>query len=362
MTTIDVGRSVSARRVFYLCACVLLSALVFGVFMYRPGINGYNRAMFGDMVYGTAPKPFVYRMLLPTTVRLIAAAIPEDSRLRYGRSLASTAAGDNLCKILGWEEEYLVEYLIAGVLMYMSLWGFLWALRYLLQGLYQVSVHVQDLVVLFALAGLPLMFRYYSYLYDFPTLFLFTLGLALMTRTRWKLFVLVYVLACLNKETTILLTMIFVIHFLERTRIERKLFRGLLTIQLAIFVSAKAALFIVFRDNPGSFVEVHFGGHNLELLQECSPGSVVAWGVFALMLFYKWSGKPVFLRHALWIALPLVVSALFFGYLDELRDYYEVYPIVVLLLIHSAGGLVGFEVADLTASRNHRRAAVSRSS
>ena len=108
--------------------------------------------MFADMVYGTAHKPFVCRALLPTTVRLITGIIPAEARARVGRSLGSTAAGENLCAILQWEPEYLVEYLIAAILMYLSLWGFLWALRYLLVGVYDVSAGVQDVLILVALA------------------------------------------------------------------------------------------------------------------------------------------------------------------------------------------------------------------
>ncbi len=42
---------------FYICACLLISLIVFSVFVSRPGINGYERAMFGEVVYGTAYKP-----------------------------------------------------------------------------------------------------------------------------------------------------------------------------------------------------------------------------------------------------------------------------------------------------------------
>jgi hypothetical protein len=320
---------------------------VFGIFICRPGINGYSRAMFADMVYGTAWKPFVYRSLLPTTIRLITGVIPAEARARVSRSLGNTAAGENLWAILQWEQEYLVEYLIAAVLMYLCLWGFLWALRYLLLGVYDVSAGVQGVFILVALVGLTQFFRYYSYLYDLPNVFLFTLGLALMVRARWRPFLLVYLLACLNKETTILLTMVFVIHFFRPARLRRPLFGALLLGQLAMFAAVRVLLFAAFRDNPGSLVEFQVPHHNLDLLKAYPVATVFGWGGLLLLLFYKWSEKPLFLRHSLWIVVPLVVLTFFFGYMDELRDYYEAYPIVLLLALHSVSWIWGFQVTAI---------------
>ncbi len=340
-------RHESAWRIAYICACVLLCALVLGVFVYRPGINGYSRAMFADMVYGTAAKPFVYRTLLPTAVRLVASAVPDDSRIALSESLARSAAGENLCKILGWEAGYLFEYLVALALMWGCLGGFVWALRYLLNGVYQVSPRVRDVFTLVALLGLTQFFRYYSYLYDFPAVCLFTLGLALMVRAKWKTFVLLYLIACLNKETTILLTVVFAVHFWSRTRMNRTRFAGLLAAQAAIFTVVKLGLFAAFRDNPGALVEVHFPHHNLEVLGAYPLAAVFGWCGLALLLFYKWPDKPLFLRHSLWIVPPLVGLTFCFGYLDELRDYYEAYPILALLLLHSVSRVWGFEVGGV---------------
>ena len=45
------------------------------------------------------------------------------------------------------------------------------------------------------------------------------------------------------------------------------------------------------------------------ILWQLSPG-------LALLLAYRWSAKPAFLRHSLWIVVPLVVLTFFLGYLD----------------------------------------------
>ena len=41
------------------------------------GIDIYDRARFNDMVDGTAYKPFVYRALVPFTIRIVSEAIPD---------------------------------------------------------------------------------------------------------------------------------------------------------------------------------------------------------------------------------------------------------------------------------------------
>jgi hypothetical protein len=347
MTSSGVARREAAWRLVYLSLAVILSALVFGIFVYRPGINGYDRAMFADMVYGRAAKPFVYRTLLPTAVRVLASAIPAEARSRLNAWASQSPAIDNMFTILGWEREQLTEYFIALVLMYLCLWGFVRALGYLLDGVYEASERVRDVCVLVALLGLTQFFRYYSYLYDLPTLFLFTLGLGLMVRERWCPFLLVDALGCLNKETTILLTLVFAIRYYDRARLRRRAFWQLLLAQLAIFAASRAVLTAVFWNNPGSLFQVLFPRHNLDVLGAYPLAAVFGWCGVALLLAYKWRGKPRFLRQALWIVVPLVVLTFFFGYLDELRDYYEAYPIVLLLALHSIGKIAEFKVVTL---------------
>jgi hypothetical protein len=63
--------------------------------------------------------------------------------------------------------------------------------------------------------------------------------------------------------------------------------------------------------------------------------------VVMILLFYHWSDKPQFLRDGIWIGIPLIVCIFLFGFLDELRVYYEIYPIGILLVYHSLCELSG---------------------
>ena len=78
-----------------------------------------------------------------------------------------------------------------------------------------------------------------------------------------------------------------------------------------------------------------------EVLRAANPTNFNLLFLLALpLLVHRWSAKPLFLRRALWIAVPLLVLTFGLGFFDELRDYYEVYPVLVLLLAHTL--LTGF--------------------
>jgi len=44
------------------------------------------------------------------------------------------------------------------------------------------------------------------------------------------------------------------------------------------------------------------------------------------------------------IAIPLFVLTLFLGYLDELRDYYELFPVVTILIFHSIAEILNIKI------------------
>jgi hypothetical protein len=314
------------------------------VFINYPGINGYNRAMFADMVYGKAYKPFVFRTLMPTTIRAIASAVPDSIHAKVSRTPIRSGSFN-----WRWEKEYLLEYYIATALMCFSLFAFYGTVRYLCTGIYRAPAMFVDYVSLGAICILPPFFKYYSYLYDFPALAFFTLGLALMVRRRWTAYLFLFPFACLNKETTILLTLVFMIHFRPSTRrLDQTRYIIFTTLQLVIFAVIKVFLSAVFRDNPGTMFEFHLLGHNLEMLTPYSLTTFLTWTAITLVLAYRWKEKPEFLRDAIWILPPLLALTLVFGYLDELRDYYEVLPVLLLLAAPSLAPLLSIKVENLT--------------
>lgn len=329
------------HRIMYLMILLLLSGLVLVSFL-RPtrqhmGINQYDRVQFLDVVEGKAHRPFVYRTLLPTTVRIVSRAVPES----YHRACADLVEQRDLARkafsLFRWESRAALQYLLASVLMLLSFMGFAHFAAKLTERLCDVpaTTGARLLLVMGALAGLPAFFRYVSYVYDPAQLFLFTLALYLLAAHRIWPFCLAFVACCLNKETAVLLIPLFALEFHDRSPSRRRYWFSVAGL-IVVYVGIKSALTWYFRGNPGSFVEFHLA-HNLQWLTSGwnFTDLLVFLGLSALVV-YRWRDKSAFLRRSLLCVLPPLVSlALFLGFIDEWRGYYEAYPIIYAMLVDS---------------------------
>ena len=177
---------------------------------------------------------------------------------------------------------------------------------------------------------------YFGKIYDFTILFLFTLELALMNAGRWRAYILLFPVACLVKETTLLLGLVFALHFYGS--LERRKFWALLAGQAAIFLVIRLILTWIFRNNPGSALEFHLLDHYKAFVSQ--PLFFTLWLLMLVFVAgvvgYRWRHKPTFLRHAaLATALPLLTLFFAAGGPYELRNLYEAYPAVFLLAFFS---------------------------
>ena len=112
-------------------------------------------------------------------------------------------------------------------------------------------------------------------------------------------------------------------------------------------MAVKILLFILFKDNPGRFVEFHLIDRNYLLFNGYSLVTFVALVIISFSVFSKWQEKPKFLKDALWIAIPLLILTLFLGFFDELRDYYEAFPVVVLLISFNFARILDVKISVL---------------
>lgn len=337
------------NKIIYYLIVAIVSLYVLIVFVKQPGINGYEPAMFPEMIYGTAWKPFVYRTLVPTTVRLLNSIIPEQVQNYISEQVGNNSFLSSVLQKLKWESEYITEYIIAFVIMYLFLSGFVMVFRKLFTVVYDSPVWFANLISIFLLLTLPTMFRYYSYIYDFPTLFLFTSGLLFLKQKNRKYFLILFFISCFNKETTILLTLIFAIHFYKDQDISKKFYYQFIAGQLLIFLVVKILLYFIFLNNPGGFVEFHLIDRNYLLFNGYSLATFVILVIIFLALFSRWDEKPEFLKDAMWISVPLIILTLFLGFFDELRDYYEVLPIVILLISFNIAKILGVNLSEHSA-------------
>jgi hypothetical protein len=328
----------------------------FLAFIQNPGNpHEFEKARLTELIDGSAYRPFVYRTLLPSTVRLALACLPDSAEARIGELAAGFRPLRELLEATpAADERHPAAYLIAYGLEFACLIGFAAVLRAAVIHFYAPRAWLADLLPVGALLCLPVFFRYVSYDYDFPQLFLFSLGLLLLAKRDWKCFYPVLVLGAFNKETAILLAMVHLLgHWNKMPR--RDLLAHTL-VQVLIVTGVRCLLqFLIFADNPGVPTE-NWYARNLEMIADPSR-----WGflffhfhwvgrtslvvptnynlLFLLLVpavLRGWSDKPILLRRGLWILPVLMALTFFMGYFDEMRDYYEAYPIAFLLIAGTA--------------------------
>jgi hypothetical protein len=308
----------------YLAVLLVLAAMVLGSFELLS--EGYERATLVDQMQSKAWKPFVYRAFVPLALRAIKAPIPESTLMGIN-SWAATQMRTNTP---------FLDLLLTKCIWYASIVLFAFAFIYLARAFYVVNTLYLHVLSLLAVAGLRVFFCYHSYIYDPTHVLLFTLCLALMARGKWLPYLLVFAAASINKETSILLTATYFFAF--RRSLPARIFRRQLVLQVLIFVLVKGALTLAFLDQRGAGLEYHLD-HNMSLAP-LSIAQFVAYVALGAAIAHEWTSKPLLLRWSLAMLLPLVLLTLFFGLLDEYRDYYEVYPAVLLLVGHSLARLL----------------------
>jgi len=151
----------------------------------------------------------------------------------------------------------------------------------------------------------------------------------------------------LSKETSVLLILIYYIHY--KNLLSKPVFKKLLVAQVLIFLITKAVINIIYINNPGSVVEFHLLRNFV--LYPYSVAQFTAFIIIGLITVYDWNNKPLFLRNSLFILIPLLLLTFVLGYLDEYRDYYEIYPIALLLIFHSVAKLFKLEYESVSSKR-----------
>jgi hypothetical protein len=327
--------------VLYHTCLLAFSLAVFNAFIQHPGINSYEKAKFGDMLYGRAHKPFVSRALVPLAVRSISALTPESLRKASVEYVNNQSFLSGRFKAWRWETEYAVEYAIASAIIFASLLGFGLSMRRLTT-IFFPHKHYPEVLSLSSIAGLLLFSSYPLYVYDFTALFLFTLALSYMYEERWTSLLIVYSLTCLNKETGIVVPLLFALTYKERIRESGK-YRALLCSYILIFTVIRSVLTIVYWDNPGSVIKNRVYPNILFLrLYPALMTSPLADSMI-LMLYvsalWGYKVKPALLRESVWIPAILLALMFLFGNLGEWRNLYEAYPILLLNLAYNISRL-----------------------
>jgi hypothetical protein len=189
----------------------------------------------------------------------------------------------------------------------------------------------------------PIVYKQLGHIYDFTVLFFMMCLLRLMSSERWLGYLFVFAASCLNKETTILMSVAYAAVFFRRMTFPRYI--TMLTAQVAIFLSIYLSLRIVFKDNPGSGMEVHLYDQFAYYTSRLSNFYVLGMFSFAivlllLLLLFCWNEKPLLLRRSSVIVLPFMALVFYGAAPGELRNLYEIVPLMSLLVLGSAEAIL----------------------
>lgn len=296
-------------RVSYWCVIVGV-ALIIGQ-GYLAGLDWNEpRVTLEQMMMGTAHRPFVYRVLVPILVRWAVQIYPAP------------------------------PVLYASVLIQAAFVGFAVAFRSLAARFWQ-SERALDFAGLASILLLFPLMQNYRHVYDFTELFLFTLALSLMAGRVWRWYLPIYALACLNKETAVLLAVVFALNGLPVVRSRR--FWGLLGLQALIFALIRGVVTWRFAGNPGIAMEYHWPDQVAALSD--APVLVVVYMLYAAMIvalaLHDSGRKPRFLQWAAVGVTPiLLVTFWAWAYPFEIRSFYSAYPIYLLLNLPTLGRIL----------------------
>jgi hypothetical protein len=209
---------------------------------------------------------------------------------------------------------------------------FVFAARYLYNSFYATgSLHADRFALL--MAGLLfLLAAYPKHTYDVPTAMFFTLALALLKKGRFKLYAWLFPLVCLNRETAILLTVLFAVYFYRR--LDRRVYWIYMGYQTVVYVLIRLALMWIFAGEPGQ----PFYFRPMENWK-IYTSAIFTTNIFLLfviavgyILFLKWRSSPALMRSAFLVFTPLLaVSYLLLGVSFEIRVFIELLPVVGMI-------------------------------
>ncbi len=338
-----------ARRMFRFVLYAYAAAVVLVLLLLR-GISTYDWATVPMLVDGTAYRPFVTRAFMPTIVRTIVQATPalaERVESRITGLLEHSRPGlhaDRALATLGWAPDTVYVHLVATFVMFVAFLLLPYAWRRTLIAMYELPPLVAELAPAIALLALPLFFVPYArYLYDPGTLLLWAVALCLVVERRSALVWLLLPVIAYHKETAVLLPLVVALRApAGQSRVRTALE---LIAQLAVVAGIRFAVGRAYAANPGDVVLWVGIGHTRELIMEFLHRPPYVPVVVALLLAVVasgWGRAPVFLKRAfLAVLVPLVLLGCLFGFVDEIRGYYEAYAIGLLIAVPGVTALLG---------------------
>ncbi|MDE2006713.1 MAG: hypothetical protein KGI51_09120 [Rhodospirillales bacterium] len=332
-------------------AVVLLAAFL----AWKATDNQITQTLFGldphdsirRFLAGTQARPFAYRVFVPALIAfakdvlhlpaLVAAAPPFLAAkvpvicAKYGNG-AESSCGD------------IVSYMFVGCWLYL---GFLLTMYVMALRLFGRSILLGAATVYLAFVlENAIILRGLSHTYDWGTLLFGALFLLCLLAERPVLFCLLMPVATLNKETAVLSALAFLFANLGRMKLRRNL--AMFTIQIASFVAVYGGARLWFAANPGTWMEIHLREQIYLFSEHIDLGLLYGLLGTAVLVFSRFADKHPVLRAACIMIPPWLALFLVGAVAREIRDTFELLPLLVLMTMQS---LVGFIAPRVAADR-----------
>jgi hypothetical protein len=293
-----IARGEWSLYVVYFGAAALLTQL------YWQLTEQLETATIEQFVAGAAHSPFAYRVLMPALMGVTA-------------------------RLNGIENLRLVDVALRVVVLF----GTMLVLRRWMR--HFVDPLLADVTPLLLGIILPWSFRFY-WPYDFAGLLLWTACLVALVECRYGLYLVLFGVATLNRETAFFLMGIFAATQAKHMGWARTLrWTGA---QAGIWLGIFAALRLLIHPVGGDPVELHWKSNLAYLIHGYGMGPFEHWmrllsglGLLWLLAPWHWSKKSAFLRRACWVLPAYAAVLLVVGRLVETRLWYEWIPIVLAL-------------------------------
>lgn len=328
-------------KVSAVVAVVLVAAILTGYQVLGTNMLSQERTWLDSYVDGEAWRPFAYRAFLPQILRGINAVTPTAAEAPFNR-LGLRIAGYGMT---GWEiksgpqNKYPRDIVWLAALQFASLIGYALVgaslYRSLCRGQASRDWMIAPTLLLFLV---PIICKGLGHIYDFTVVFFIVCLLRAMVSERHALYLFVFAVSCVNKETTIFMSVAYAAVFFRRIAFFR--YAMMLAAQFAIFLVIYSLLRTAFAANPGIGLEVHlyeqipyFEGHLSSVF--ASVIFCVASVVLLIFLTFRWRTKPQFLRRAAVMILPVLAVVLYGAAPGEVRNLYEIVPLLSMLILCS---------------------------
>ncbi len=346
--------------------------------------TAYPTMSLQAMLNGTAVRPFVGRALVPIVIRWLDAHTGEF--FHYQVMLAASSKGFAT-------EFYVHGYTFEKAMLLALTWGFYLGfallMRELVRRVYTVSETAAWAAGAAALMMVPALFTYYSHIYDPPTLFFSAaLLLACEAANAWA-FGALFLVASVNRETSVLYLPVWVGYAWLRgenhtqknvedvqvnnptlrpktaegwgTRLTRLAWAAVYAALLgAAWVGIRYAINLRYQHNRGGVLDFHLLDHNVRVFSVAPLAA--AWSLFIVLVVavfcaQGWRSKPRQLRWSLaLVGVPLLAGSLLYGYVEELRVYFEIYPLLFLLALPSVCQGLGVKATNFCGAAHQAQA------